>query len=103
MKNSSRLVAGDGEELDALEQRMRGVARLREHALVELEPAQLAVDVQRRVLQVRRIDLLSSSTGVPGAARLCRGGRRSAGWTRRRQLLTLGGVSMGCRTRHLSA
>ena len=54
MKNSSRLVPTIDEELHALEQRMRRVGRLREHALIELEPAQLAVDVQRRVLEVGR-------------------------------------------------
>ena len=36
--------AGDGQELDALEQRMRRVLRLRQHALVERQPAQLAID-----------------------------------------------------------
>ena len=57
MKNSSRFVPTIDEELHALEQRMRGIVRLGEHALVELEPAQLAVDVQRRVLEIGRIDL----------------------------------------------
>ena len=46
--------AGDAEELDALEQRMRRVLRLREDALVERQPAQLAVDVQRRIVEVGR-------------------------------------------------
>ena len=46
--------AGDGEELHALEQRMRRIVRLSEHALVELEPAQLAVDVERGVGEIRR-------------------------------------------------
>ena len=44
--------ADDREELDALEQRVRLVERLIEHALVELEPAQFAVDEQRGVLKV---------------------------------------------------
>ena len=80
MKNSSRFVAGDAEELHALEQRMRRVARLREHTLVELEPAQLAVDVQRRVLQVGRIDLAGARPRERGRRRcLRRGERRSAG------------------------
>ena len=57
MKNSSRFVPTIDEELHALEQRMRRVARLGEDALVELEPAELAVDVQRRILEVGRIDL----------------------------------------------
>ena len=54
MKNSSRLVPVIAEELDALEQRMRASLRLGEHALVELQPAQLAVDVERGVLEVDR-------------------------------------------------
>ena len=40
--------AGDGEKLDALEQRVRRVLGLRQDAPVELEPAELAVDVQGR-------------------------------------------------------
>ncbi len=47
----------DGEELHAFEQRVGGVARLIEHALVELEPAQLTVDIQRRIAQVGRRDV----------------------------------------------
>jgi hypothetical protein len=46
------VAADDGEELDALEQRVRRVEGLVEHALVELEPAQLAVDEQRGVGQL---------------------------------------------------
>ena len=38
---------GDAEELHALEQRMGRVAGLFEHTLVEREPAQLAIDVER--------------------------------------------------------
>ena len=37
---------GDGQELDPLEQRVGVVLGLGEHPAVELEPAQLAVDVQ---------------------------------------------------------
>ncbi len=62
--------AGDAEELDPLEQRMRGVGDLGQDAAVELEPAQLAVDVQRRVLEVLGVDGVESS--------LLRGGRRVA-------------------------
>ena len=40
--------ADDGEELDALEQRVAAIARLVEHPLVERQPAELAVDVERR-------------------------------------------------------
>ena len=48
-------VAGeDGQELDPLEQRVALVARLVEHAGVELEPGQLAVDVRERDLGARR-------------------------------------------------
>jgi hypothetical protein len=48
----------DGQEFHALEQRVIVRGRLIEHALVELEPAQLAVDVARRIAQVarRRLD-----------------------------------------------
>ena len=42
------VVRGDGEKLDAFEQRVRVRLRLRENALVERKPAELAVDVQRR-------------------------------------------------------
>ena len=43
--------AQDGEELDALEQRVARVARLLEHAGLELEQAELAVDVEAGVFQ----------------------------------------------------
>ena len=83
MKNSSRLVAGDAEELHALEQRMRWVARLGEHALVELQPAQLAIDVERRILEVRPDPCAGISVDLGGAGcgrRLSLGSiRRSAG------------------------
>ncbi len=51
--------AGDREELHTLEQRVRGVARLCQNALVELQPTELAVDIQRRVLQVSGFDVSS--------------------------------------------
>ena len=38
----------DGEELDAFEDRVPAVARLVEHPLVEREPAELAVEIERR-------------------------------------------------------
>ena len=47
----------DGEELDALEQGMRRVERLVQDALIELEPAELAVDVERGMLEVCRVEL----------------------------------------------
>ena len=40
--------AGDAEKLDALQQRGRVVQRLFEHALVELQPAQLTVEEMGR-------------------------------------------------------
>ena len=43
-KNSSRLLAKKNEELHPLEERVADVARLVEHACVELEPRQLAVE-----------------------------------------------------------
>ena len=46
------VVRGDGEELHALEQRLGAVARLRQHARVERQPAQFAVDVQRGIAEV---------------------------------------------------
>ena len=46
--------AEDGQELDAFEQRMPAIVRLFQHAAVELEPAQLAVEVERRVLEICR-------------------------------------------------
>ena len=51
MKNSSRFDDDDRQELHALEQRMVVVERLIEHALVELQPAQLPIAVQRRVVE----------------------------------------------------
>ena len=45
---------GDRRELDPLEQRRRRVGRLLEHALVEREPRQLAVDEQRAVVGAAR-------------------------------------------------
>ena len=46
------VAGGDGEELDPFEQAVARVVRFRQHALVELEPAQLAVQVERRVIEV---------------------------------------------------
>ena len=54
----------DGEELHPLEQRVAFVLGLQQDALVELQPAQLAVDEQRRVLEVRGIrSLVGKSRG----------------------------------------
>ena len=44
--------ADDADELDALEEGVVGVASLVQHALEEVEHAQLAVDVERRVAEV---------------------------------------------------
>ena len=43
---------GNREEFHSFEQRMRRIEGLVEDALIELEPAQLAVDVERRVLEI---------------------------------------------------
>ena len=44
----------DGGKLDALEQRYRRVGRFLEHALVEGQPRQLAVDEEAAVVRVGR-------------------------------------------------
>ena len=68
----------DGQELDALEQGMGLVECLIQDPLVELQPAQLPVDVERRVLEVGRIALRPVGTGdrkadaALGAASPCR-------------------------------
>ena len=49
--------AGNRQELDALEERVRRVLGLREDPPVELEPAQLAIDVQRRGAEIRAIEV----------------------------------------------
>ena len=46
------VAAEDAEELEPLEQRRPGVERLVQHAAVELEPGELAIDVERRVPEV---------------------------------------------------
>ena len=46
--------AGDGQELDALEQRVAVVLGLGEHAAVEVEPGELAIEVQLGAGQVGR-------------------------------------------------
>jgi len=43
--------ADDGEELDALEQFVAAVARLFEHAALEFEQAELAVDIERGIVE----------------------------------------------------
>ena len=44
--------AGDAEKADALEQRQRLIVRLREHAQVEVEKRQLAIDVVLGSLEI---------------------------------------------------
>ncbi len=51
MKNSSRLLAAIAEKLRALEQRMAGPGLL-EHAIIEREPAEVAVEIERRIPQI---------------------------------------------------
>ncbi|MCZ7687712.1 MAG: hypothetical protein M5U28_56810 [Sandaracinaceae bacterium] len=72
---------GDGRELEALEERNVGVARLVEHSLVELQPAQLPVDEERRLRLDRARGWWGARLrGEDGAARLLAsaglGGRR---------------------------
>ena len=47
---------GNGQELDAFEERVTGIAGLSQHPFVELEPAQFTIDVEGRVPQVGRIE-----------------------------------------------
>ena len=49
------VVGRNRQELDAFEERVGVRLRLCEDALVEGQPAELAVDVQRRICQVRRV------------------------------------------------
>ena len=79
--------AEDGEELDALEQRHRGVLGFLEHPAIELEPGQLAVDV-------RAGRHLAACRGNPARARRrvqLRGGARRP--PARRTFCTLSGRS----------
>ena len=50
------VAAEDREELEALEQRRSAVECLMQHATVELEPGELAIQVERRVSEVDRDD-----------------------------------------------
>ena len=52
MKNSLEIVGGDGRELHALEQRVPAFdLRLRQYAFVESQPAELSIEIQRRIEQ----------------------------------------------------
>ncbi len=51
------IATGNAEELDALQQWMGGISSLVEDPLVERKPAQLAVDIERGIFQVSRIDV----------------------------------------------
>ena len=57
----------DRDELEPLEQRVALVERLLEDAVVELEPRQLAVDVERRVVERSGV----GATGRAGSAPTC--------------------------------
>jgi hypothetical protein len=46
------IVRGDRQELDALEQGMRLVARLRDNTRVEREPAQLTIEIERGMAEI---------------------------------------------------
>ena len=58
------VVGRDRQEAHALEQRVLGVARLLEHAAVEGQPAQLAVEVAR--LRLRRFGGRASDRALNG-------------------------------------
>jgi hypothetical protein len=47
--------SGNRQELHPLEQRMIGILGLRQHALIELEPAEFAVDEERRRREIGRV------------------------------------------------
>ena len=70
------VAAGDAQELQPLEQRHPGVEGLIEHALVELQEREFAVDVVLGRLEVRRIH--------ESAASSVRRGRLTAPWYQRR-------------------
>ena len=72
-KNSSRLLAKMARKRDPLEQRVALVDRLVQHALVELEPRQLAVDVRDVRSHARRRGVACAVRVV--AARSCPGRR----------------------------
>jgi hypothetical protein len=57
----------DGQELHPLQQRPAGAQRLVQHAIVEGQPRDLAVDEQRGVVQVGRGDGDGGGAGVGGA------------------------------------
>ena len=45
------IVGGDGEELDALEERITEIARLLKYAAIEIEPLYVTVQVVARVVE----------------------------------------------------
>ena len=62
-ENSSRFDSQIASELDSLEQRDRAVLGELEDAVVEVEPGELAVEVERRVVEVRVT--AASCSGAP--------------------------------------
>src|SRR5262245_58679375 len=70
------IAADDRKEFHALEQRMCVVGRLCQDALVEFQPAQFAVDVERRVLEVSGIQRWFRDTGRQHAQRRSDAGGR---------------------------
>ena len=61
------IAARDGQEAQPLEQRVGGVARFLEHAAVERQPAQLAVEITRSGLGRRRAGSSSNAMALgPG-------------------------------------
>ena len=70
------VVGGDAEKLDALEQRMAGPGLL-QHPLVEGQPAELAVEVERRIPE---IGIRRRCFGGLGGQHVGRDGPRSGSW-----------------------
>ena len=60
----------DGQELEALQQRHRRVLGLLQHAAIELQPAQLAVDVQRGIVEARELSVVAD---LPWRSESCDG------------------------------
>ena len=88
MKNSSRLVPVMARNLTRSSSGCDAILRLREHALVERQPAQLSIDIERRAAEVVRVEIR------PVLQRLGRRRRRRLRLARRlrgRRLTAVGG------------
>src|SRR5438270_12488846 len=51
------IIGGDGEKLDALEKRVADVASFLEHAAIELQPLNVAIEIMTRVVESRAFRL----------------------------------------------